>query len=235
MPKIQLNYVNDLLNEHIDAKVQEDRGEQRGYMGLSQVGTMYTCPRKAWYTMHGYNGKPFPGRILRLFRTGEDIEFNVVTDLINAGFPVTDAQKAVIATQDEYSFTGHIDGIVHGLDQIDIGKKKCLFECKSANEKSFAKLQKLQSYEAWNETYKAQVHVYAFLLGLDRILVCVENKNTSQRYWERIHVDQEYAIKTLVLAFEIYRNPRPERVCPNPAYYQAKFCDHCEQCFNDEA
>lgn len=235
MPKIQIETIGDLLNNRIDKKVQELRGQQRDYLGLSQVGIVYECPRKAYYAMNGYDSKPFEGRLLRLFRSGEDIETNIVADLNAAGFPVTDQQKEVVATQDEMTFTGHIDGIVHGLEKVNTGKAPCLLECKSAKASKFKELVRCDSYEKWNETYKSQAHVYAYLLGLDRILVCVENKDMSERYWERFALDKGYALTTLQVAFAIWENGLPLReVCPNPTYYKARFCDYKDECFGND-
>lgn len=231
MPKLNLEQPAQVIGNQIDNKVASEQ-VQRGYMGLSQVGLVHECERKAWYMMRGQLGEKFPGRILRLFRTGDDTETNVVNDLISIGIPVTDSQKEVEATQGNMRLYGHIDGIVSGLENFNLGKKECLFECKSVNDKKFNELVKLQSYEKWNQVYKAQAHVYALLLGLDRILVVVENKNNSHRYFERIHLDEKYALRTLQIAFLLMEQDfPPERTCNNPAFYKARFCDFKEGCF----
>ncbi len=204
---------NDLIDTHIAAEQTA-----RGYMGLSQIGTVYDCPRKAWYIMHGFIGKPFDGRLLRLFRTGFNIEDDIVKDLRDAGCDIHSDQLTVTATQEDKCFNGHIDGILDGR----------LLEIKSTNQKGFNFVNKY-GYDAWKHTYKAQIHIYATLLELDEIIVCVECKNTTERYWEIIPVDNDYAVETLRIAFDIYNNPKPHGGC---ADWQARFCDYRKICLS---
>jgi CRISPR/Cas system-associated exonuclease Cas4 (RecB family) len=226
-----MNQVSGLLNEAINT-FHEFKDKPRNYMGLSQIGIVNICPRKAWYMMHGYQAEPFPGRILRLFRSGDDCETNMVLDLKSIGLRVHSEQKEVAATQDDIKFVGHIDGIVEGLEYIDVGKKPCLLEIKSCNDKRFKELVKLQSYCSWDEVYAAQIMVYGTLLKLKCYLVGVENKNTSERYFERGYIDKKYAISLLQKAFEVYRSPDPPcRACPRQDYYIAKFCQYRGVCF----
>jgi hypothetical protein len=235
MPKITIQTTSSILNTLIDFKIEENAGPKRNYLGLSQIGIVYECPRKAYFAMTGSPSKSFEGRMLRLFRSGDDIELNIIEDLRLAGFDVTDQQKEIEATQGDMTFTGHIDGIVHGLETVNISKAPHLLECKSSKDKKFKELLRLGSYEKWNETYKAQAHAYAYLLGLSRVLVCVENKDNSERYFERFKVDKGYALTTLQLAFAIWENGLPIReVCNNPTFYKARWCDYSGECFKDD-
>lgn len=232
-----LSFLNDTANtvgDAIDALLAA-RQKQRNYLGLSQVGIVNECPRKAWYIMKGYAGKPFEGRILRLFRSGDDIEFNMVTDLKDIGLNVWGAQKEVKATQDGESFVGHIDGMISGLENLSLGKKTCLLEVKSCNGKRFKELLKLGDYCKWGgAAYEGQVHIYSTLLKLSRIFVAVENKDTSERWFDRFPCNKDFAIETLQKAFDIKQmESEPERACPRADWYKAKFCNYSDACWRN--
>lgn len=232
------NLAEVINNSHQDVGLAIDellaaRQKQRGYMGLSQIGIVNECPRKAWYMMHGYIGEDLPGRILRLFRSGDDVEFNMITDLKDIGLTVWGEQKEVRVDNNSRSFIGHIDGQIKGLDAFGIGKKTCLLEIKSCNDRRFKELLKLKDYCAWGGVaYKAQVHIYATLLKLDRIFVAVENKNTSERFFQRFPRDLEHAVETMRKAFEVIEMEDPPcRSCPNASWYKAKWCNFRRECF----
>lgn len=145
-----------------------------------------------------------------------------------AGYTLRDQQREVKITDGDITLYGHIDGIIEGLAE---SKKPHLWECKSASDKEWKRCAKV-GYGAWNEKYKAQIHVYMLLLELTRALVWVENKNTSEVHTERINVDRGYAIKTLEKCFAaIQSDTAPDRSCPSAAWYEAKFCKYREVCF----
>ncbi len=210
------------------------RNKPRGYMGLSQAGLVNECQRKAWYMMNGYPAKEHEGRLLRLFRSGDDVETNMVLDLKDIGLTVHSCQKEVGANYGDDTLKGHIDGIIEGLDAFGLGKKPCLFECKSCNDKKFAELKKLGDYGRWNMVYKAQVHIYALLLKLDRIFVAVENKNTSERYFQRFERDSDFALETLQKAFLVKKMQAPPPRCQDrPDFFSCKWCDYYNTCFGN--
>jgi len=230
-----LSFINE-NHQDIGTAIDEllaARQQQRGYMGLSQIGIVNECPRKAWCMMHGYIGEDFPGRILRLFRSGDDCEFNMVTDLKDIGLKVWGEQKEVRVDDNGKSFVGHIDGLISGLDAFGLGKKTCLLEIKSCNQKRFNELVKCGDYCTWGgAAYKAQVHIYATLLKLDRIFVAVENKNTSERFFQRFDRDLEHAVETMRKAFEVMNMEKPPTgSCPRRDWYKANFCSYRRECF----
>ena len=201
--------------------------EQRGYLGLSECG--HECKRFLWYRHHGYPSAQIDGRALRLFQLGNNIEDQAVKDLRSAGFMVTCRQKEVEFTFNGITLRGHIDGVIEGLVE---SSKPHLLEIKSANDKEFKRLLKCGSYMKWHPKYYAQIHVYAMELELKRILAYVECKDDSRIYTERIKTNTEYAVNLLQDVFEAISKPEPpERNCPSPSWYIAKWCDFSEICF----
>jgi len=199
----------------------------RDYLGLSEIG--HECKRCLWYKHHGYTPSLIDGRTLRLFKLGDNIEDQAVLDLRNAGYTITDQQKEVKFDHNGITLRGHVDGQITGLLE---SKKPHLWECKSANDKSFKNLLKCRSYKEWSAKYYAQVQVYALGLGLDNILVWVSNKNDSSLYTERIKLDREYAVTLLqdVFAAILMEDP-PDRLCPSMSWYQSKWCDFSDVCW----
>jgi len=201
--------------------------QQRTHLGLSEVG--HECHRYLWYRHNGYEQAPIDGRVLRLFQLGNLIEDQAIKDLISAGYTITDNQKEVFFEHHDIKLTGHIDGIITGLLE---SSKPHLWECKSANDKSFNKLLKCKSYEKWSSKYYAQIQVYMLGLKLDRALVYVENKNDSSIYTERVKLNAEYAVNLLQDVFTaILQKSPPERLCPSQSWYIAKRCPFSDVCW----
>ncbi len=224
----------DYITERID-KEYERRRVPRTHLGLSECG--HSCQRYLWYVYNNYPQKTIPGRILRLFELGNILEERIRQDFMNAGFPMCSDQAEVSfdytdpITGKKYVLKGHIDGIVSGLNESE---KPHLWECKTAGEKAFKKLIKLNSFEEWNPIYKFQVHAYMLGMGLDRALVTVYNKDNSHLYQERIKLDKDWIVKHLEIVFKtIGRNKPPARMCPRSDWWEAKFCNHRSNCWNE--
>ena len=225
---INQNYIT----ETIDLEY-ERRNIKRSYLGLSECG--HECKRYLWYV---FNQKTVPGldkavpegRILRLFQLGNILEEQTRADFMAAGFAMCSDQKEVRFDYQGTTLKGHIDGVMTGLKESD---QPHLWEFKTCNQAGFNKLLKLNSYEAWEKKYKFQIHAYALGLKLDRILVTVYNKNTSELYQERIRLDKDWIIKQLQEVFSsITLSDPPERLCPRADWWVAKFCPYQKVCWN---
>lgn len=201
--------------------------EPRARLGLSGIG--HPCKRCLWYQYHGHVGKQPEGRVLRLFKLGHDLEGRIKADLRGAGYTVTREQELVSFHLDDTILYGHIDGVIAGLHE---SHKLHLLEIKTAGSKQFAALQRAGSYEQWQPKYKAQVHAYMLGIGLDRALAVVYCKNDSSLYCERIRLDKDYIVRLLAEVFAaIVQEEPPERKCPRADWYEAKWCNHREECW----
>jgi len=204
----------------------EAKNVQRRRLGLSQIG--HKCKRYLWYKHRGFDESPIEGRTLRLFELGNIIEDHIALDLKKIGVTVRGQQHPVKFTMDGVTLTGSIDGIVEGLIE---SSKPHLWECKTMNEKGFAKLLK-HGYEAYNDQYKAQIHAYMLGLKLNRAFVTVYNKNTSAIYQERISLRREWIIDLLNDVFTAISSENiPERACPRMDWWEAKWCAFYETCW----
>ena len=205
----------------------EARYQPRNRLGLSQCG--HECDRWLWYKHNGCLAIPPEGRVLRLFQLGNLVEEQLAVDLQSAGFRLHSRQKYIEFRQDDLIIHGSCDGIIEGLLESD---RPHLWECKSMGAKGFARLLK-EGYEAYSPQYKAQLHCYMLGLKLTKAFVTVYNKDTSQLYAERVTLDKPYATDILQRVFRIMEsNAQPERSCPRPDWYKAKWCDYQEPCWN---
>jgi len=225
-----VNLANELNNLSIGSILNawyEANCPARHYLGLSSIG--HPCLRWLWYAHKGFDQTAIEGQTLRLFELGNIIESALKKDLRLAGFTIADEQKEVDFTFNNIKLIGHIDGIITSLLESN---KPHLLEIKTANEKSFNELKKAGSYEKWQPKYKSQIHAYMLGLGLDRCLVIVYNKNTSEIYSERIKLDKNWIINRLETVFCAigYHDP-PERLCPRADWHEAKWCGFYGECF----
>lgn len=148
------------------------------------------------------------------------------------GCTVTDQQKEVVYTQGSLKLVGHIDGVVTGL--VEAPKTAHLLEIKTASSKRFNELKKHGDYKKFSETYWFQVHAYSLFLGLKRAAVFVYNKDNSEMMLLRIKIDKDWTVEQLQKIFESVGGEIPERLCPRPDYYKAKFCQFAEtNCFGN--
>jgi len=225
-----LSFLNETTSiAAIDADY-EARYKPRNRLGLSQCG--HICDRWLWYKHNGVQAEPPNGRVLRLFQLGNLLEDQLAIDLMSAGFTIHSQQKYVEFTQDNLRIRGSVDGIIEGLIESN---KPHLWECKSMASKGFSKLLK-DGYEAYNPQYKAQLHCYMMGLKLNRAYVTVYNKDTSKLYAERIKLDRKFAHATLQRVFDIMgTSVAPERACPRQDWYEAKWCDYRDLCWNQQA
>jgi hypothetical protein len=84
-------------------------------------------------------------------------------------------------------------------------------EVKSANDKRFKELVKLESYEEWSETYRWQIHAYMGALGLEMCMVVVVNKNTNEVYEEIIDYNPDMWDKAQARAWRIITSDAPDK------------------------
>lgn len=198
-------------------------------MGGSILGT--ECDRQLWYDYK----TPFKvddARVQRIFDLGNLIESYVISLLIDAGIQVFDKDE----NGEQFGFVdgdvaGHSDGVLLGLPE---SKEPHLFECKSANDKSFNNFVK-DGVQKTSNKYWAQVHVYMSKLGLKNCLFVVMNKNTCELYLERIKLDEYVANHALLRGKEIAAmDSEPDRKYKSSTFFKCKFCNHRERCWNED-
>ena len=220
----------------------EDRvisGEMRGYLGLSQIGK--ECCRSLWYDFRFCSKKEFSARVARLFARGHREEPIIVADLQDIGIKVHSDQAEAICGYGHIK--GHIDGI--GENIPDAPKTPHLLEFKTMKEGVTATKTRKATYfhklkekgvKYSNPVYYAQCQCYMHLMKLTRTLFVAVNKNTDERYYERIKLDSAEA-KAIIRRGEsiILSESPPQRLKPSgnqDKNWQCNFCDHKAICLH---
>lgn len=201
----------------------------RSHLGASLIGRR--CERELWYTFRWAFVRQFEGRVLRLFKRGQDAEAAFVSELRGIGIEVHEID---VETGDQIRvgacgghFGGSLDGV--GIGFAEAPKAWHVLEFKTHNEKSFNKL-KGEGVAASKPEHVAQMQVYMHLTGIERAFYLAENKNTSELYSERIDYCRQTAEGLLAKAERIISaQVAPERI-GGPDWYECKFCDYRDVC-----
>lgn len=203
---------------------------RRDHLGASQIGK--ECSRMLWYGFRWAAATSFEGRMLRLFKRGDIEEDWIVEDLkaigvaIDANDPETGEQWVFRLTQ---HFGGSGDGLITG-GVPEAPKALHLFECKTANAKSFARMKK-NGVEAEKPEHFAQMQTY--MLGfherglkVKRALYVMVNKDTDEIYTERIAYDPAVGKAMVARSEMVVNSPEPlTKISEDPTMRPCVWCD----------
>ena len=204
--------------------------QTRPYLGMSGLG--HSCPRYLWYTFRWYYKDEITKRLARLFARGHREEPEIIKELQKVGIRCSPYQAELIAGFGHIK--GHIDGICINVPEAP--KTPHLLEFKTMNDSSFKALKKKMSVEKAKPVYYAQVQLYMYFKKLKRTLWIAANKNDDDLYVERIKLDKGKA-EDLIRKGEsivIFEHP-PERAFTTKTYYECKWCNARDVCWNDKA
>ena len=206
----------------------------RPHMGVSQLG--HPCDRWLWLDFRWSVIEQHAGRILRLFRRGQDEEARLLEDLRAAGLDILAEENG----QHRVSFSAHVSGSMDGIIESGVPEapaKPHVLEMKTHSAKSFAELCK-KGVEKSKWQHWIQCQLYMRGTGIDRALYVAVCKNDDQLYAERIRYDQELAERYVERGLRLSRAERlPEPVSADPSWYQCKMCPahtFCHQGKNTE-
>ena len=206
----------------------------RPHLGASLIG--HACERYLWMTFRWVDAKKFPGRMLRLFETGQLEEARFVRNLRRIGIEVHDVTpdgKQWRVSDLGGHFGGSMDGA--GVGFAEAPKAWHVLEFKTHNDKSFADLQKNGVQKAKPMHY-AQMQVYMGLTGMERAFYLAVNKNTDELYSERVDYDPVEFAKLKARAERVINANEPPLRCSNdPSWYQCKMCDFHDHCHGEAA
>tara|TARA_R110000824_G_scaffold69216_1_gene178350 strand:+ start:2759 stop:3487 length:729 start_codon:yes stop_codon:yes gene_type:complete len=224
------------INKSIEDKNSEQK--KRTYLGASSLGD--SCSRKIQYRYMGHKadeGSGFNGKVLRIFEFGHAIEDMAHGWIFNAGFDLKSTDK----NGDQFGFSiadgevkGHIDGVICG-GPVEM-QYPMLWECKSANEKSFNEFVR-KGVSATNQTYAAQIALYQAYMDLtdNPALFTVINKNTCEIYFELVPFNKALAQKVSDKAVDILNavkhNELLPRIAVNSDYFVCRFCEFRKSCW----
>ena len=215
----------------IYAAYEAERGDGfREHLGASLIGK--SCERALWYDFRWVTRARFPGRILRLFETGQLEEARLVRNLRATGATVLEVDPESGRQWRVEAHDGHFGG---SLDAVAIGLREApktwhVVEFKTHSAKSFrdlgAKGVALSKPQHW-----AQMQIYMHLTGIARALYVAVCKDNDDLHIERVHADGAAADRLLDKARRVITAKRPPaRISEDPAWWECRFCDHHAVC-----
>ncbi len=227
---------HSLTRAAIFAAYEADRDDGfRSHLGASQIGK--SCERALWYDFRWTTPARFPGRILRLFETGQLEEARLVRNLRRTGATVLDVDPATGRQWRVEAHGGHFGG---SLDAVALGLLEAprtwhVVEFKTHSAKSFRDLT-AKGVAVSKPQHAAQMQVYMHLTGLTRALYVAVCKDTDDLHVERIHADRAVGERLLAKARRIIDAPRPPaRISEDPAWWECRLCPHHAVCHESAA
>lgn len=202
----------------------------RLHLGASLIGK--PCDRSLWYDFRWTTAAAHPGRLLRLFETGQLEEARIVRNLRRIGATVLEVDPETGRQWRVEAHGGHFGG---SLDAVALNLPEAprtwhALEFKTHAAKGFVALV-AQGVRLAKPQHFAQMQIYLRLTGIIRAMYLAVNKNNDDLYVERVEIDADYADRLLARAGRIIFAARPlERISEDPAWYECRMCDHAEVC-----
>lgn len=204
-------------------KAHEDRQEPpRPHLGASLLG--HPCDRWLWLSFRWSVIEKFQGRILRLFRRGQNEEAQIVSDLRAIGINIVSTGGAQSRVDFGSHVSGSLDGVItHGVPEAPA--KKHIAEFKTHAKKSFDDLVK-SGVESSKPAHFIQMQVYMLGKKIDRALYVGVCKDDDRIYTERVRLDKAVAEKAVARGVRITMLDRMPEPCAgaSPDWYQCKWC-----------
>jgi hypothetical protein len=234
--------IGELINGLIDEALERERAAQpeRDYIGMSELGD--PCLRRVFYGAEKALAKPFEGSKLRIFETGHVYEAMVARWLRAAGFSLhthdelDDGSDYEVATY-EGIIKGHIDGFADDGPRYPGLVYPFIWENKALGSKWWKLIVK-NGVQFQEPKYYGQCQLYIGYFEVQNALFSAVNKDTEEVYWEIIPFDlaeaQRFSDRSVDVINALDVGVPPARICPNPTFFEAKWCRHADFCFGDE-
>jgi hypothetical protein len=222
-----------LIDKAHEARAASDPERFREHLGASLLG--HPCSRWLWLSFRWAVAPTFPGRVLRLFRRGQNEEAQIVSDLRAIGIDIRETGDHQRRISPASHLGGSIDGIIYsGVPEAP--KKRHIAEFKTHSLKSFEKVSK-EGVQAAHPQHWVQMQLYMYgthLPGgdkIDRALYVAVCKDDDRLYTERVEYDKEAAERYIQRGADIVAADRPPpRISENPSWYQCKMCQGYDLC-----
>lgn len=217
------NSIVALIDKHHESKSEPPRG----HLGCSQLG--HACDRWIWLSFRWAVQPKFPGRILRVFRRGQNEEATIVSDLRAIGLDL----RMTGSKQQRVDLGSHVSGSLDAIIENGVPeapKKRHIAEFKTHSLKSFADLEK-QGVQKSKPEHFVQMQLYMHGTEIDRALYVAVCKDNDHIYTERVPYVKEVA-ETFIRRghYLAQANRMPPPISTDPSWYQCKFCDAHEFC-----
>lgn len=210
------------LGSAIDAWHESQQSEPRPHMGASILG--HPCERWLWLSFRWMVQEKFSGRVLRLFRRGQNEEATIIADLRAVGCVLREPPDG---KQHRVTLGGHVSGSIDAIIESGLPEsptKPHVVEMKTHSKKSFDALEK-GGVQRSKPLHYTQMQTYMHGTGIDRALYVAVCKDDDRLYTERVRYDKEHAeraIKRGQMLAVVDEMPPP--ISHDPSWYECKFC-----------
>jgi hypothetical protein len=212
----------------IDRAHEAKQEGPRQHLGCSVIG--HHCERWLWLSFRWAVIEQHSGRLLRLFRRGQNEEATVINDLMVAGCAISYGGQH---NQRRVELAPHIGGSLDGVIMSGLPgheRKQHVLEIKTHSKKSFDALVKDGLLKS-KSMHWAQCQLYMLGTGIERALYYAVCKDDDRVYTERVRFDYAAANDLLDKANRIVRADRmPLGISTDPSWYQCKWCPAFEMC-----
>lgn len=237
MAKIPFEKVNSTKNL-IENQPDEVTFPSRSYLGMSGIGG--SCIRKLWLGFRWASMSRLSIRSKRIFERGDIEEKRIITDLKKIGIEVfsrigdvkIEMTGDIGERQEELvGGFGHAKGHPDGrcLNVPEAPKTEHCLEMKTMGSKYFKSFLEKGIKES-HPVYYAQVNRYMKAMGLERTLFIATNKDTEERHYERIHLDNKRAAELIQIENEIITSDVPVGEKFSPGWFECKYCNQFDVC-----
>ena len=241
----------ELLNDAVDAALMDENAARprREYLGGSRVG--HACARALQFEFAGApkdEGADFPGRTLRIFAIGHELEDLAIKWLRAAGIDLY-TRKSNDPDGQQFGFSvaggrirGHVDGIVAAAPEALKLGVPALWECKTMNAKNWRETVK-SGVAVAKPIYAAQIALYqAYMdasipgLALNPALFTAINKDTAELHHELVPFNAELAQRMSDRAVRILRATDAGELLPRLArerdHFECRMCPYADRCWS---
>lgn len=216
-----------IIASRIDAYHESKVSKSRGHIGASLLG--HHCDRYLWLNFRWAVVEKFNGRMLRLFRRGQNEEQTVVSDLRAIGMDV----QSTGSSQARVDFGNHVSGSIDGIIKYGVPEapnKPHILEIKTHSKKSFEELT-VKGVQASKPQHYVQMQVYMLGKKIDRALYVAVCKDDDRIYTERVRLDKEVAEMYVRRGHYIVSlEELPPPASADPSWYKCKSCPAHEFC-----
>ena len=216
--------IQALIDKHHETHAEPPRP----HMGCSQLG--HPCDRWLWLSFRWAVQPTFPGRILRLFRRGQNEEATIISDLRAIEL---DIRNNTGRNQARVDFGCHVSGSIDAIIESGVPeapKARHIAEFKTHSLKSFNALEK-DGVEKAKPEHFVQMQLYMHGTDTQRALYVAVCKDDDRIYTERVKYDKAVAEKFVARGQRLALDDRmPPPISTDPSWYQCKFCDAHEFC-----
>jgi hypothetical protein len=212
----------------------QDRSH-RDHLGCSQIGR--PCEREVWYGWRWAKRPDHHGRLLRLFRRGQDEEEKIVADLRAIGLEVHDVSPKTKRQFTVSHLAGHIGGSLDGAGKGVPGQPLTwmVLEFKTSGLKSFNRLVKNLVEKEKPEHY-VQMQLYMLFTGMKSALYLAVCKDNDEIHTELIEFDGPKAKAAREKAERIVKaEAPPPKIAQTSAWFQCHWCNHKDHCHGTSA